>query len=206
MRIVRRLLVVSTTLGLVAVMAGPAWAPPLECGGRPVTIVGTANADHLDGSGAGDDVIMGLGGNDYIEAGQGQDYVCGGLGADTIVDLGNQSGEGGHLWGDDGHDEIFGTLRQDQIFGEDGNDTMHGGPGADSLRGGNGADWLVGWGENDDIDGAAGDDQIWDGEGVDEVSGGPDSDYAYQCADQNGDQNSWTSVTVSPASVNYCTW
>jgi Ca2+-binding RTX toxin-like protein len=89
-------------------------------------IVGTSDADRIDGTrftdrikaGAGADIVLGGGGNDSISAGTGNDRVAGGAGNDTL------SGGGDH----------------DRLYGGDGNDVLNGGPGSDMLFGGAGND------------------------------------------------------------------
>ncbi|MEL6207448.1 MAG: LamG-like jellyroll fold domain-containing protein, partial [Pseudomonadota bacterium] len=84
-------------------------------------LVGTPNADTLEGddgdnlvngSGAKDDGINGLAGNDLLKGWAGDDVIQGGYGNDTV--------EGGL-----------------------GNDILMGGHGEDVLRGGRGDDWLI---------------------------------------------------------------
>ncbi len=140
--------------------------PPVTCGGLTATIVGTANADVLNG-GNGDDVIAGLGGNDVIGGKNGNDTVCGGDGADVID-------------GDQGNDTLFGDAGDDNLNGKDGNDTIHGGSGNDiisgdkdddTLFGGDGADNMNGDAGNDFMDGEAGDDLMNGGTGDDTLLG-----------------------------------
>src|SRR5919107_3044732 len=90
----------------VGVLAGAGLASPVAqtdavpavtaakpmCKGRPVTILGTDEADNLRGTNKrdvilaldGDDRIDGRGGNDVICGGSGRDLVTGGSGADKI--------------------------------------------------------------------------------------------------------------------------
>jgi len=84
---------------------------PPNCGGRPVTQVGTPGRDRLRGT-AGRDVIAGLGGNDVIVGRGGNDFLCGGAGRDTI------RGGGG----------------RDTIRGGPGRDDVRGGPGRDDEQ------------------------------------------------------------------------
>lgn len=80
-------------------------------------IVGTSNADVLNGT-TGTDIICGLEGNDTMR----------GLGEDDV------------LVGGDGRDSIEGGNGEDIIFGEEGDDSINGGPSGDRLEGGLGKD------------------------------------------------------------------
>lgn len=124
--------------------------------------MGTALADIITGSnagetfsaGAGDDFVFANGGRDDVSLGAGNDVAFGGWGRDTIS-------------GGDGNDRIYGDNGADRIFGEDGNDWIEGGSGRDILRGGAGNDWL---------EGGAGNDALYGGSGVDVLTGGEDDD------------------------------
>jgi Ca2+-binding RTX toxin-like protein len=119
------------------------------CGGREVTISGTAGRDVLTGT-AGPDVIDGLGGNDRIVAGGRDDIVCGGAGNDYL--------SGG--WG------------ADALYGGLGDDEVHPGSGADLLDGGGGADRLYGELDADTLRGGpGGPDRCHGGPGSDRWSG-----------------------------------
>lgn len=84
----------------------------------PCTILGSAFADHLDGT-PGPDRICGLVGPDWINGGPGDDYIDGGRGNDFII-------------GGPGHDTILGGSGYDTINARDGEpDTIDCGPGAD---------------------------------------------------------------------------
>ena len=118
--------------------------PPVICGGRRATIVGTDGPDNLIGTEgrdiiaalSGDDRILGLGGNDVVCGSGGDDAVDGGAGADAI------KGGGGadRLRGGDGSDRLQGRGGADRLRGGRGNDVMRGGRGADRCRGGGGSD------------------------------------------------------------------
>lgn len=58
--------------------------PPVMCGGRRATIIGTARADVLRGT-RGPDVIAALGGNDRIVGLGGGDTICTGTGNDIVT-------------------------------------------------------------------------------------------------------------------------
>jgi Ca2+-binding RTX toxin-like protein len=107
-------------------------------------LVGTASADVLVGTSAGD-LVFGFAGTDYIVAGGGADIVRAGEGDDFV------SGQGGNdvLWGDDGDDDLLGDDGNDIIDGEEGDDNLFGGSGNDLLSGGAGGDTVFGGAGND---------------------------------------------------------
>ena len=89
-------------------------------------------------TGAGSDVVHGLGGNDTLEGGSGSDTLNGGDGVDVIL-----GGEG-----------------NDTLNGNSGNDAINGGSGFDVLNGGTGIDTLTGFHHADDFVFAPGDSSI----------------------------------------------
>lgn len=115
--------------------------------GAPVTgdngdnvLVGTVNADTIDGKGgedridglAGDDTLLGGAGDDLIEGGEGNDHIDGGADDDVI-------------FGDAGNDILIGGLGNDVIKGNAGDDTFivtSTADGRDSYDGGDGIDTL----------------------------------------------------------------
>ena len=164
-----------------------------QCGGQPVTMLGTDGPDHLVGT-SGADVIWAGPGNDIIRGGGGDDVVCAGSGADIVA-----AGAGKD---DVAREEvmIFGGPGSDFIVVQGGGDvTVLAGKGADvihdnattrhtysSLSGGMGKDTILGGhdgeGEPVSVYGGAGDDvirargayaQIYTGPGHDVVYGGP---------------------------------
>lgn len=152
--------------------------PPLAtCAGRPATIIGTPDKDHIKGT-KRSDVIIALGGDDRIESFTGADTICAGPGDDT-VDAGPNGGHGGAdlVLGGTGDDHLslgpeLGTLK-----GEAGNDVLVGSKGGDSLFGGAGNDTLYG-GPNptynsDFLAGGPGNDKLFGGPGPDTLRGGP---------------------------------
>jgi uncharacterized delta-60 repeat protein len=97
---------------------GPEPTPAnVTCAGKTATLVGTDDADKLNGS-IGDDVIATLGGNDKVKAGKGDDLVCAG----------------------DGNDKVSGGPGKDVLRGEAGNDKLKGGGAKDTCIGGPGSD------------------------------------------------------------------
>jgi Ca2+-binding RTX toxin-like protein len=134
----------------------------LACGGRAVTILGTAGSDNLVGT-SGPDVIASLGGDDVVSANSGDDIVCGGAGADRLIGAG-------------GADRLVGEQGSDILDGGDGTDTLDGGAGADRLLGGSAADVLTGGADADTLDGGGGTDTLDGGAGNDRLLGGGDND------------------------------
>jgi Ca2+-binding RTX toxin-like protein len=104
--------------------AAPSAAAP-QCKGRPVTILGTEDADTIRGSNQRD-VILALGGDDRVDGRGGNDVICGGAGRDFIN-------------GDAGHDKLFGgadgrsTVRNDDGIRLMVGDVVQGGPGDDLI-------------------------------------------------------------------------
>ena len=100
--------------------------PPIRCGGRVATIVGSEAGDALRGT-PGPDVIAALGGDDVVR----------GLGGDDRLCLGS------------GDDRGIGGRGDDLVVGANGNDVMLGGDGDDALLGGRGRDRSSGAGGTD---------------------------------------------------------
>ncbi|MGF1560724.1 MAG: calcium-binding protein [Geminicoccaceae bacterium] len=108
------------------------------------TLIGSEDADYLDGGG-GDDDIYGLGGDDTLSGGDGDDRLYGGSGNDN---LDGGSGDD-RLDGGSGNDSLVGGSGDDSLLGGSGSDSLDGGAGDDSLRGGSGNDQLTGGIGND---------------------------------------------------------
>ncbi|WP_084450796.1 calcium-binding protein [Gemmobacter nectariphilus] len=161
-----------------------------DSGVQPVSHVGTAGNDKLQGGqgadvldggagndlligGAGNDVIIGGIGNDALWAGAGDDTILGGTGNDTVGGgLGNdlidaRAGGQNELWGAAGNDTIRAADTGDNVGGGVGNDLIHGGAGADELTGGF---------DHDTVYGGAGDDLIYLSKGNDVGDGGDGAD------------------------------
>ncbi len=83
--------------------------PKARCGGRLVTLGGTAKNDVLQGT-RGRDVIAGFGGNDTLKGLRGNDVLCGGS----------------------GRDKLLGGPGRDRLLGGPGRDRLRGGPGKDT--------------------------------------------------------------------------
>jgi Ca2+-binding RTX toxin-like protein len=112
-------------------MAGSAEATPARavmCDGRVATIVGSDQAEVLQGT-RGPDVIAALGGNDTVTGLGGNDRLCGGFGHDRLVGgPGDDALLGGQDWlhvNDEGSDERVG----DYLIGGLGDDRLD--PGRD---------------------------------------------------------------------------
>jgi Ca2+-binding RTX toxin-like protein len=165
-------------------------AAAMTCGGKKVTIVGTAGNDHIVGKKASD-VIYGGGGDDVISGGpNGNDTICGGPGNDTILggrgydslfgEEGNDNlqGETGSdmLDGGSGDDRLSGSKGGDNLYGGAGDDELTGFKGPDGLDGGAGADYIDGQQGSDEIDGGGGDDRLLGDKGNDRIEGGPGDD------------------------------
>jgi Ca2+-binding RTX toxin-like protein len=104
--------------------------------GEGLDIIGTENADILQGTNAGE-LIKGLEGDDSISASDGDDFIMGNADNDTIG-------------GGDGDDTILGGAGGDLIFAYKGDDVVHAGRGNDIIRSGEGSDVLFG-GAGEDI-------------------------------------------------------
>jgi Ca2+-binding RTX toxin-like protein len=91
-------------------------------------LVGTENADHLEGN-IQNDTITGLGGDDTLLGADGVDLIDGGPGHDRI--------DGGF-----GSDNLTGAAGDDTLLGGRHNDWITPGPGNDSVDGGLGADMV----------------------------------------------------------------
>jgi hypothetical protein len=100
-----------------------------RCGGKAVTLFGSAGDDLLSGTPKAD-VIVGGAGNDRIIALKGDDVVCAGAGNDKV------SGSGGNdiLKGQAGKDNLRGGGGRDRLIGGKGRDRCHGGPGDDVAK------------------------------------------------------------------------
>ncbi len=174
------------------------------CFQRPVTVLGTEEADTLRLFSG--DVLEALGGGDTVTPGpQAQAFAaCGGDGGDTI-DLTARNSIGDKVDGGDGQDTIATGAGPDTVLGGDArdiivggadDDLLYGGEGDDEIRAGAGCDGLVGDIGNDTldassdndtvpvyggcpgggIDGGPGDDVIIGGGGADGAGGGTGCD------------------------------
>jgi Ca2+-binding RTX toxin-like protein len=168
----KRLLVVLACLGAFLLLPLSGEAAAMSCGGKKVTIKGTAGDDVIVGRKASD-VIYGGGGDDHISGGpNGNDTICGGPGNDVI-----HAGRGfDKLYGGGGNDRLLGESGSDLLEGDDGDDQLVGEKGADHLRGGGGDDDLLGAKGPDALNGGGGDDRVDGQQGSDRLEGGEGED------------------------------
>ncbi|WP_420547169.1 Ig-like domain-containing protein [Curvivirga sp.] len=116
-------------------------------------VIGSVLADSVEGnnssnalySGAGDDVLIGLGGVDFLYGGSGSDtsdYSA--SGSAVTVDLTEGTGSGGHAEGDtlNSIENLVGSAHADTLRGDDADNVFAGGAGGDTLSGGEGNDTL----------------------------------------------------------------
>ena len=90
------------------------------CGGKKVTLLGTAGNDTLYGT-DGPDVIFGGDGTDKIYGRGGNDLICGGRGNDS-------------LYGESGADKLYGQEENDVLDGGAGSDLCEGGAGSNTIK------------------------------------------------------------------------
>ncbi|MGZ8359753.1 MAG: M10 family metallopeptidase C-terminal domain-containing protein [Allosphingosinicella sp.] len=164
----------------------------------PDTLVGTDNADFIDGGG-GDDRIFGLGGSDELIGGEGADLIDGGAGVDqmsgsagddiyVVDDAGDVVIEAAGGGSDFVYTSVSYTLSAEvenisvagwrttyaiDLTGNGLNNYLYGNDGANLLDGGAGADLMIGFAGNDTylVDNAG--DAVYEGAG-----GGGDIIYA----------------------------
>ncbi|HWC14581.1 MAG TPA: Ig-like domain-containing protein, partial [Actinomycetota bacterium] len=153
------------------IIVGTSEADALQGSESGDTICGLGGADTINGAGGGD-TIYGNGGKDAINGGDGNDRLLGNIGKDVII-----AGAGA--------DRIEGGKHNDNIGGGDDNDVLLGQGGWDTLKGNAGNDTFVGAGGNDIIQagggddiarGNAGDDVMKGFDGNDRLRGGRGSD------------------------------
>jgi outer membrane protein assembly factor BamB len=97
-----------------------AYAKAAPCGGKRVTIAGTAGSETIRGTNKAD-AIAGLGGRDKISGRGGRDKLCGGKGNDRLN-------------GGPGNDKLLGGAGKDALIGGRGRDKLKGGAGKDKQR------------------------------------------------------------------------
>jgi Ca2+-binding RTX toxin-like protein len=153
--------VVAALLGALAVpLFGPAAAgAAVMCDGRPATLVGSDDADILNGT-PGVDVMAGLGGADTIKGVGGDDHICGGPGADTILGgpgsdwvAFDDAARGGLVDLEAHTADLDGTDQLSSI------ENARGGPGPDVVRGDGLRNHLI-IGDQDSVEGRGGDDVL----------------------------------------------
>ena len=135
----------------------------LDGGNDGVVIQGTDRSDQIDISRR-----VGPGGPELIAQINGQTFVAGYQGGDTVRVLAGR-----------GHDQVTVdasvTTWRAELFGEDGHDRLFGGPLADLLDGGDGHDLLEGNDGDDELLGGRGHDTFDGGRGVDRILAGDDA-------------------------------
>lgn len=164
-----RVSLITCVLALAAIVALPAAAHAVKCGGKKAKIVGTPGNDkiRIKGNGGGKQVVYGGGGDDTIITGKGGDIVCGGPGDDTLL-----PGRGADkAFGGDGDDYIKNEKGNDRLYGDAGNDQVLGGPSKDYVSGGSGNDTVGGATDRDEMHGDAGDDLLLGDDGSDTMYG-----------------------------------
>jgi Ca2+-binding RTX toxin-like protein len=141
--------------------------PTAKAGACLTKFIGTAGADRIDGTLAGD-IELGMPGSDHMTGQAGDDCLYGGDGDDTLI-----GAEGLDLLvGQAGNDRAFGGSGNDRLYGNDGTDRLSGNDGAERLWGGAGRDRISGDAGNDTLFGGLGTDTITGGSGTDRLSGG----------------------------------
>jgi hypothetical protein len=140
---------------------------PAPCGGRVITIPGTAGDDVLVGT-PGPDVIAGFEGDDRIQGGEGDDVLCGGGGDDLLL-------------GGPGRDQLLGETGGDRLRGGADGDLLAGGVGNDQLFGETGSDALLGGAGSDAMDGGSDPGEGSSLSSFDTCDGGPGGDTAANC-------------------------
>ncbi|WP_442582829.1 S8 family serine peptidase [Mesorhizobium sp. ASY16-5R] len=158
-------------------------------GGVNSNLVGTADADRLDGA-FGDDVVSGLGGDDTLIGGVGDDTLIGGTGADyhsggtgndtasyinaasgVTASLANAAINTGEAAGD-----VYNSI--ERLTGSSFGDALTGTAGSNTVAAGDGDDVVQGLAGNDTLAGQGGNDTLVGGLGADYLSGGSGSDTA----------------------------
>jgi Ca2+-binding RTX toxin-like protein len=141
-------------------------------------LVGTPNADTAPSAtlptGAGDDIVYGVGGDDNLSGLAGDDVLHGGNNNDTL----NGNEDDDILFGEANNDTLSGGVGFDQLYGGSGNDTLSGGDDGDTLYA-DGTGGVDAASATNTLNGDAGNDQLVGAEGIDTLNGGDDDDYLY---------------------------
>jgi Ca2+-binding RTX toxin-like protein len=149
------------------------------------TLLGTGEANRLDGSLGRDSLAAGAG-DDTLAGGYGRDTLDGGEGSDTL-DLGDYLSHGGPIAvdlaagtatiSDQGTLTVLTLVSIENAVGSPStNNALYGTDGANRLESGSGRDYLGGLGGNDTLIGGADDDRLDGGTGADSMFGGHGND------------------------------
>lgn len=172
-------------------------------GTRDDAVKGTNHADYIN-SGAGNDVIWGLGGNDILDGDYGNDIIIAGSGANTHsalyggkgndllvggydLTIGHSSSDFINQWRKvfnnvDGLDDaslksyFVENSSNNAFFGGEGNDTIIGSSGNNKVEGGEGHDLIMMGNGANDINAGSGNDTIMVGNGANRIDGGEGDD------------------------------
>ncbi|WP_328988917.1 calcium-binding protein [Kribbella sp. NBC_01245] len=139
------------------------------------TSEGTGDGNDRILGGAGIDTVSAGGANDLAELFGANDLACGQQGQDTL----RGGGDKDHLWGGSEADILYGDAGVDHVFGNNGNDVAYGGTETDVVEGNNGSDWATGGTGADLIYGGTraagradtGDDDLYGDSGNDRIIG-----------------------------------
>lgn len=137
-----------------------------------VNVIGTAGSEVLNGTGL-DDLIAGLASADTLYGGGGFDTaVYDASDQGVTVNLGSNSGSGGHAAGDKFYsiEGVRGSAFNDNLTGDAATNTLIGQFGNDTLSGAGGDDALYGGDGNDTAIGGSGADRLYGGDGIDYAS------------------------------------
>jgi CubicO group peptidase (beta-lactamase class C family) len=108
-------------------------------------------------------------GDDFLRADREHTTLYGLGGNDTLRGAARQANV---LFGNEGHDRLYGGRQDDVLNGGSGNDRLKGDRGNDLLVGGSGDDYLWGGAGDDRLKGSSGNDQLFGDAGNDYLDGG----------------------------------
>jgi len=146
-------------------------------------ITGTAQADYLIGSIAGDDTFIDSQGSDWFDGLGGTNavsYAGAGAAVNVTLDAGATALDALGVTTDKGTAVVGKAtdtlLHIQNVTGTNYGDTINGTSGANALDGGQGNDSIYGWNGDDTIGGGAGADALCGDEGADTLTGGTGAD------------------------------
>lgn len=146
-------------------------------------ITGTAQADYLIGSIAGDDTFIDSQGADWFDGLGGTNtvsYAGAGAAVNVTLDAGATALDALGVTTDKGTAVVGKAtdtlLHIQNVTGTNYGDTINGTSGANTLDGGQGNDSIYGWNGDDTISGGAGADALCGDEGADTLAGGTGAD------------------------------